>query len=171
MNRDEILKQYQDLIDYHYGIDGISQGWLPLVSDLFAELKPVLGDTKIICIKEKLGELRVYLDTPNEEATKIIDKYTGKSSKTCEYCGAEASVKNLECWLVCLCDQCMKFQKESRCDMFMDETDPNITMIEMPRIYDGGLFFYNTRTKRWKPRIVDLCVKHISTIHEFLKSQ
>ena len=55
MNRDEILKQYQDLIDSPYGIDGITTGWLPLVSDLLAELKPVLGDSKIISIKRSSG--------------------------------------------------------------------------------------------------------------------
>ena len=60
----------------------------------------------ITCIKEKFGELRVYVTHSNEEIRNIIDKYTKLSRTTCIQCGAPATKVTTD-WISPYCDKCV----------------------------------------------------------------
>lgn len=61
-------------------------------------------------IKEKFGELRVYMSYYNEEIEKFINEAEELSRKTCERCGAPGEQKGGG-WIVTLCDECDKKTK------------------------------------------------------------
>ena len=95
----------------------ISKGWAPLLKSMSEELSALNskgiaehGDSYTPVeygqIKEKFGELRVYLDNYNDEARKIVSKYEELSCSVCEACGSEDRVTIWGGWLRASCHAC-----------------------------------------------------------------
>ena len=87
---DKVPKDY----DYTYIEWGVSPGWDKAFGDmLMKELGEAINkynikNFRILQIKEKFGEFRLYCNRYNEEIHHIIDKYTYLSQNICILCGA-----------------------------------------------------------------------------------
>jgi hypothetical protein len=76
----------------HHG-DYIPAGWKPLFARLISELNKLDPTLEVVQAKQKFGELRVYLRSCCPRAADLIDAATRESKKTCETCGAEATLR------------------------------------------------------------------------------
>ena len=79
------------------------KGWYPLISETLDQLEEADPNYVIHQIKEKFGELRVYI-SGNEAAQDIADKAGEKSTHICDVCGQEGSLRNLNGWLATTCE-------------------------------------------------------------------
>ena len=85
--------------DKHYREPQVADGWLPIVEEMLEYLKDF--PIRILQIKEKFGQLRVYYeyDTPvtHEQGiliSRILQDAADKAAKTCEICGKPGKLKN-----------------------------------------------------------------------------
>ena len=95
---EDLPAEFSDIIGrfaegYVHDID-CETGWFHLVLKCHEELKSLMPDYKIAQIKEKFGELRYYIEFPEDTeqdvrqaAYKIIDKYERISRQTSEISG------------------------------------------------------------------------------------
>lgn len=81
-------------------------GWFPLVADMHAALAAMGTDFEYDQIKEKFGELRVYMRGRTDAASAIIAAAHAKAATTCERCGADGRIRTRQQWLQTLCDIC-----------------------------------------------------------------
>ena len=95
-----------------FGIE-CGNGWLPLLIPIleyilkYNEEHPG-SEITITQIKEKYGELRVYVDHGTDELYDLIDDATEKSCWICEECGKPGETKEVHGWLYTRCDECLK---------------------------------------------------------------
>lgn len=98
----------------------VKEGWFDLVADMLKEINLIANvnpekDIKIVQIKQKLGELRVYVNgiingsiTYNiPDISDIIKKYVNIASITCEDCGYEGRLEESDDWLHVSCSKCI----------------------------------------------------------------
>ena len=126
----ELIKEYPFLlvrnrwtgkpIDQPYDfieLDAMPRGWrkafgLKICEEIKQELikHNCLSDYHITEIKEKFGELRWYDNYSVGDTSKIIDKYTQLSQKTCIVCGTQRTTKIRDnCGYISpYCDGCYK---------------------------------------------------------------
>lgn len=90
-------------------------GWFPLVAEMHAALVEAGAVFEYAQIKEKFGELRVYMGKRPDGATAIIEAAQAKARTTCEKCGDtdSARMRTQNHWLQTLCDTC---SLAKRCD-------------------------------------------------------
>jgi len=101
----------------HWGIC-VGDGWYDIVDELCSEISKIKG-VYAEQIKEKFGELRLYLFFDDNEFTgnkmeihDIVKRYEIKSSKTCEITGKPGTKQKVNGWIKTLCDEeCEKLQK------------------------------------------------------------
>ena len=99
--------------NYEYTeLDAMPRGWrISFGEQLCEELKQalikdgLLDKYRITQIKEKYGSLRWYANFDTDEISKIIDKYTRLSYRTCVKCGASATLITTG-WISPYCDIC-----------------------------------------------------------------
>lgn len=109
INDIDIYPDKINLNDLHYIECG--DGWKDLIIDLFSEIAPQIStkkeSIKILQIKEKYGQLRVYFssDKYNENINNIIYKYENLSKKICELCGDKSTIVTSG-WIKNLCNSC-----------------------------------------------------------------
>lgn len=121
------------------GVNCLPGGWRgTFINDLVRDLYEVLGPYyashfKVLDIKEKYGELRLYWDWDEEifemnskedildtaykydKVEEIIEKYSKKSLHTCTQCGKQENVKVDAYVGLPLCKHCAKrFHRENR---------------------------------------------------------
>lgn len=87
--------------------DDVGRGWLPLLERLHIALSDVDPDYQVIQLKEKFGQLRVYLgyqDGINEQLYNIVTDFEDESSTVCELCGAEGRLVNPRGWYFTRCE-------------------------------------------------------------------
>jgi hypothetical protein len=70
----------------------IERGWLPLVIDVCERLAALTPPSKrdlyqVVQIKEKWGELRVYLTAYNSRMRRVLMSARSRSMRICEICG------------------------------------------------------------------------------------
>jgi hypothetical protein len=86
------------------------QGWeklyRPLI-DMAVEL-----NIDVVQVKEKFGGLRFYVNRNDVVLDKMIMEAENKSFDICELCGEGAKRRNLNNWIVTLCDSC--YNKENK---------------------------------------------------------
>jgi len=98
----------------------IGNGWYELVDELFEKLSKFDG-LVLTQVKEKFGELRVYVNSGTDEVYDIINEYENKSEKICETCGSPGKIHGGG-WLRAVCDTCaQKFEDGKR--PWMDNWD------------------------------------------------
>lgn len=92
--------------DYKYCV---GSGWHSLLDQLHAELAEADPDYETLQVKEKFGDLRVYVISSmrNGGTREIISKYENLSSQTCELCGQPGKHTNTS-WIKTLCEECNK---------------------------------------------------------------
>jgi hypothetical protein len=99
---------------YLFGIE-CGFGWLNLIKpiiryiDVYNHSKESEEDKiSILQIKEKYGELRIYVSHGTKELFDMIDRAEKESRNTCEICGSE---KNIGCtlgYIQTICHDCIK---------------------------------------------------------------
>ena len=85
------------------------EGWHPLI-ETFLNLVEYdvrvngMPEVKILQIKEKFGELRIYYSGGNATTDAYKRFAESMSTKICETCGAPASSKSINGWWKTVCD-------------------------------------------------------------------
>ena len=89
----------------------IGEGWMSLVIELLDKIQhlvdnnPEYSGLQVIQVKEKYGELCVYLNYYYKEIEDIISEYEEKSCYICEECGEKGEIRNINNWYTALCDK------------------------------------------------------------------
>ena len=114
-----------------FGIE-CGDGWKPLLKPIFDYIeKWNLEHPDAECamtpdqIKEKWGQLCVYMNFSTEELDKLIVEAEEEASKTCEFCGSKEHVgMTLSGWMSTTCHDCVKkmCNKDERPIMWKDYT-------------------------------------------------
>jgi len=87
------------------------EGWKGIVTDLCERLETLARpQLKIAQIKEKFGDLRVYVEGGDEAVHALIREAEARSSTICEWCGAPGT-KFGNGWILTLCPACQEKQK------------------------------------------------------------
>lgn len=107
--REQLIKEYPSSWFYgqrrFFGFE-CGNGWLQIIKELFDDLLPLTKnnpDFRILQVKEKFGDLRVYVANSNDEIDKAIGLAEAKSVETCDRCG-DKGIKRYEGWIVVRCD-------------------------------------------------------------------
>lgn len=137
----ELNKDDFDIIPWEpfelFGLE-CGKGWHELLKPIFDYIEEYNKDKteedrmEICQIKEKFGELRVYLNFYNEEVQKLIDAAEDEANNTCELCGSKENVGlAYEGWLTTECHDCMKkwCQKNERSHRWRKNSDGKIYWI------------------------------------------
>lgn len=113
-----IDKNLFDIIPWEpYELFGIEcgKGWHDLLKPIFQYIEDYNKDKdedtriEIFQIKEKWGELCVYLNFYNSDIRKLIEQAETEASNTCELCGSKENIgKAYEGWITTECHDCMK---------------------------------------------------------------
>ncbi len=97
-------------------LSSVGKGWSKLINNLY-DAKP--KRTNVQQVKEKYGTLRFYVSSAPEWYFDLIDYYEEKSSKTCEQCGKPGKLRDNRYWILTLCDDCDKLDR----DKFVGDSD------------------------------------------------
>ena len=83
-------------------------GWLQIVQEMLEDLEPLVknrSDFSILQIKEKFGDLRVYVEGYlTDEINNVFNLAELKASETCDICGEKAVKDYDEGWITIRCD-------------------------------------------------------------------
>ncbi|PBK85294.1 hypothetical protein ARMGADRAFT_1036352 [Armillaria gallica] len=83
------------------------RGWEGLIRQICEELKG--KDVVFSQIKEKFGQLRIYVEKGDEETLKYLSEMEEKSAKVCEECGGAGNLAESSYgWLFATCEECAK---------------------------------------------------------------
>ena len=121
---EQISKVLEEKYKQHYCYPEVSDGWVKIICDLYAELEPYFEHGLIIeQIKSKFGGLRVYFvfadyegvdnDKNYKQVQAIISKYENIAKATCEYCGSidNITTKAVRYWISTQCISCYEENK------------------------------------------------------------
>lgn len=102
--REEVL---DDIMVKH----SVGLGWEPVVYRLVESLRQLPEPPEIRQIKQKWGQLRVYLASylPEEEA--LIEEAQAEAARTCELCGQPGELRQDLPWAQVLCEDHYKDQR------------------------------------------------------------
>ena len=106
--------------DYSYTeLDSMPEGWRKAFGNMMMEeLREVLIEEnflngfRILEIKEKWGELRLYTNYHNDKIERIIKKYTTLSRNICILCGKPDTHMTYGGWYSPVCEKC--YEKTDR---------------------------------------------------------
>jgi Archaeal TRASH domain len=102
----------RDLSDLPINLFGIDceDGWASLIRESLEKIDKIASKsgypTRVVQIKEKYGELRIYLDTETDEMSEICLQATLSSRKVCEMCGNPGVLKEKNRWYYTSCEDC-----------------------------------------------------------------
>lgn len=85
-------------------LQSVGEGWSSLVNEAFDMLTNVLGDVRVIQVKEKFGGLRIYTDVYVENIESIITDIERRSFSICEQCGQFGELRSGG-WYQTLCEE------------------------------------------------------------------
>lgn len=118
--------------DYSFTIlDEIPEGWKIAFGELLAEdIQKVLDeqnidDFKVLQIKEKYGELRLYHNSAPKEIDKIIHAYSTASANICFHCGKPDVTQSKGYWIWTCCTQCFNKLPMAQHRKYEDEFGDN----------------------------------------------
>jgi hypothetical protein len=99
MNKKQLLKKYDVILELYYGLE-IKSGWLHIIENMLEQIYLTTKDLKITRIDEKYGRLRVLYDSTMDwlprsvesDIEAIINAAVTQSVGTCVTCGKQASI-------------------------------------------------------------------------------
>lgn len=88
-------------------------GWLDIIEQACYNINDHVTRTqfenfKIVQIKEKFGQLRIYTSFTDTYIDGVIDMACSMSNCTCEVCGNKGRICSEKPWIRTLCDECNK---------------------------------------------------------------
>ena len=97
-----------------FGVE-VDKGWWPLVEPVYNRIQELNGagaGIEITQIKEKWGQLCIYVSGAPHEIRKMIEEAEKKSVHVCEHCGEPAErIWSTTGWIHTLCPDCLKRRK------------------------------------------------------------
>ena len=109
--KDIIMTEFSNLYSECLAGFSIGNGWLQEVYNLSKEISENFPDIKILQVKEKFGDLRIYYAPYSDTADQMIQNTETACSKICEQCGSKIEVhKSGKFWTKTLC----KFHREEQ---------------------------------------------------------
>jgi len=94
-----------------FGLE-VGDGWFDILWRLSEALEaeinalPPSDDLpRAVQVKEKYGEIRVYLSSETDTMTRAIEQAEAESAITCESCGLRGTLRGTH-WVITLCDLC-----------------------------------------------------------------
>lgn len=117
--QEKIMLKYEDYFVHYwnrelnmkYGFQ-CADGWAELIEVLMFEIHDYVTMNnkeafQILQVKEKLGALRIYVDTKDVRVIDLINKTEALSIKVCEYCGMLENVgMTNSSWIHTICRTC-----------------------------------------------------------------
>lgn len=94
------------MTDREYAKMCVGKGWHSLVDEAFDAVEAERA--QVAQVKEKFGQLRIYLNSESEELYKKIYEIEERSSTICETCGAPGRIVNRGGWLRTICKPCLE---------------------------------------------------------------
>lgn len=85
-------------------LQGVLPGWRPMLRQLLADMEAAGWQGDLVQIKEKFGELRVYVEG-NQAVQDLAWEATSKSIAICEECGEPGEERKMGGYFLTLCDQ------------------------------------------------------------------
>ena len=118
--------------DYSYTeLDEMPKGWRKAFGNMMMEeLREVLVEEnfldgfRILEIKEKWGELRLYTNYHNDKIERIIKKYTTLSRNICIHCGKPDTHMTYGGWYSPVCEECHEKRQQELEEKFGYEKTP-----------------------------------------------
>ena len=117
-----IMKRYPELFRPGTGPmrDGFlcSPGWYPLLHRLFSDIDDIRRDDdltgiRVSQVKQKLGELRVYVQRGNERVSDRIRQAEAEAVVSCEGCGGPSpGIRSVGGYVTNACDPCLNKRKK-----------------------------------------------------------
>lgn len=169
-NQYEWLKSYDGSFNWY---DSIPKGWRIAFGEMMVkEIDDVVkknnievgGDFgfRILEIKEKWGELRVYCGTYEEEIERIIDNYSVLSGNICISCG-KPDVPYTKGYILPICKEC--FDKDYSGDYEVSTCEcTNPRMVDSYTVHrNDGNVTYSVKEladrirERWKENLNECC--------------
>jgi len=121
-----IMKRYPELFRPGTGPmrDGFlcSPGWYPLLHRLFSDINDIrrdddLAGIRVSLVKQKLGELRVYVQGGNDRVNDRIRQAEAEALTTCEECGGPSpGIRSIGGYVTNACDPCLDKRKRELLD-------------------------------------------------------
>lgn len=85
------------------GLESVGKGWATLIHVLFVS-KPT--HVEIVQVKEKFGQLRVYIDPSSDAFANIAAAVEKVSELICEDCALPGTMTTDRGWMLTLCPVC-----------------------------------------------------------------
>lgn len=84
----------------------IQSGWVGIIERLYAEFERLPPEERpiILQIKEKFGELRVYVANGDDSVRDAILRAEGEAGRTCQFCGCRGRMRVDGGWYGTLCE-------------------------------------------------------------------
>jgi hypothetical protein len=110
-----IVDKYPNITMGDPKLSGIEDGWIRIFEEMVRDLSDLKSPIKIDQVKEKFGELRIYVSTSDKvwpKALKIIAEAEDLADHTCEYCGMPGEIRThypdgeIRNWIKTLCNTC-----------------------------------------------------------------
>lgn len=110
---DHIVKKFENILKCGIECD---YGWFDLIERVCFQISKRVetlqySDFKIIQIKEKFGQLRIYTTFSDDYISGVISLASSISLCTCEVCGNKGSIDPTNQWIRTLCDDCKNHDK------------------------------------------------------------
>lgn len=84
-------------------------GWYSHVWECLSAIYGLAPDTKISCVKEKFGGLRIYVDSPSSsEIDDLIEQATYLCDETCQQCSEPGQLLRRGHVMATLCEACYR---------------------------------------------------------------
>ena len=93
-------------IQYGSGLNDLLIELMMKVEEIYKKNGVGTSEFKIEQIKEKYGQLRIYVSSSIDEVHHRISEYEVKANKICDECGAIGSLHVKDGWFQVLCVEC-----------------------------------------------------------------
>jgi hypothetical protein len=104
---------------YEFDVAWVGEGWRPLVQECHRRLSAVFPDYELLAIKQSWGVLafQAFPRQPAKGETRwspaeaaelraIVEEFRARSETVCEWCGADARLRDWRTIELTLCDGC-----------------------------------------------------------------
>jgi len=93
-------------------------GWYPLIYETLDKIQAIVDrdglDIEVTEVKEKFGELRIYISSYTDEIFEITQDAEEWSCRICEICGQPGECVEVGGWWMTRCKKCLKDEMKDR---------------------------------------------------------